>query len=98
MILEVLSVLYQIITKYLYTEKTEEATELKKISDYFQYLSSLDVVHSEAFDSLPPSFPDDRNSLEESTSAEDKQDPTLNGPYKMANIYSMWKHLCTLKI
>ena len=86
MILSVLSVVYQVITIYLHSFNEElEGFEDKKISDYFQYMSSLDIMVSENIEKLPYTFPDDEEEL------------NLNGEaYLMRDIYEMWKHLCFL--
>ncbi len=82
-VVEVLSVLFQIISGYLYTAENDDGIEDKHINDYFQYLGSLDVIYSD-LSKLPATFPD--------SDADANQSPK----YVMANIYSLWKHLCSL--
>ncbi len=81
---EVLSVLFQIISNCLYSAESDDGVEDKRINDYFQYLGSLDVVYTD-LSKLPGTFPDSGEGEAQS--------------YTMANIYSLWKHLCsTLRI
>jgi hypothetical protein len=81
---EVLSVLFQIISNCLYSAESDDGVEDKRINDYFQYLGSLDVVYTD-LSKLPGTFPDSGEAEAQS--------------YTMANIYSLWKHLCsTLRI